>query len=249
MNNQLVNQQYKLTEGVENKFAGSYNRVGKVMNILSSLDPVPRMVLDNGCGTGFFANEVKKLYPQAKVYGIDISPKGISVGKKAFKTINLQVADSEKRLPFPSNHFDLVISGEHIEHLRDTDRYIREINRVLKKGGVLLLTTPNLGFWLSRLFLLFGKQPMFLEPSLEKTFPIFTFLGKTFPYDLEFPPAGHLRLYTLDMLKKFIKYYGFKVETVQGAKILSIPILKQIDYFFENFPSLAFGLIIKAKKL
>lgn len=53
-------------------------------------------------------------------------------------------------LDFPDQKFDSVISFQVIEHIKDDKRYLREISRVLKPGGVALLTTPNVNKSLSR---------------------------------------------------------------------------------------------------
>lgn len=53
-------------------------------------------------------------------------------------------------LPYPDNSFDSVISFQVIEHIKDDKRYLKEIYRVLKPGGIALITTPNLKLSLSR---------------------------------------------------------------------------------------------------
>ncbi len=226
----------------------SSNRLEKMLLIAKSLKTKPKNILDIGCGTGYFAHLLKTIYPDANVFGVDISNTALSIGKRKYKNISLLKADAEVRLPFKNNTFDLVISGEHIEHIRDVDRNLLEINRVTKKGGTLIVTTPNLASWVNRILLLFGKQPWFLEPSLRKTLPIFSIGNFTFPESLDSKPSGHLRLYTPDMLKKLLNVYGFKIVDIQGRTMLRKIVLKQIDQFFSNIPELAFGMIIIAVK-
>ncbi|HSW88401.1 MAG TPA: class I SAM-dependent methyltransferase [Candidatus Saccharimonadales bacterium] len=234
--------------GDADKFAPNANRLQHMLAFITKLEKTPREILDIGCGTGHLANEIKKIYPNANITGIDISKKAIAIGKKAYKQITLLQGDAEKNLPFASACFDLVISGEHIEHLQDPDTYLSEINRILKKDGILLLTTPNLGYWVSRILLLFGRQPYYLEPSLRKTLPIVSFGKKSFPENLDILPSGHLRLYTFDMLKKLLNAYGFTTLDAKGSYMLKNFPFKQLDHFFANFPSLSFGLILKVKK-
>jgi ubiquinone/menaquinone biosynthesis C-methylase UbiE len=234
--------------GDADKFASNTNRLALMLTFITNLEKKPQEILDIGCGTGHLANEIKKIYPSANITGIDISKKAITIGKKKYKQITLLQGDAEKNLPFASVHFDLVISGEHIEHLQDPDTYLSEINRVMKKDGILLLTTPNLGYWASRILLLFGRQPYYLEPSLRKTLPIVSFGKKTFPENLETLPSGHLRLYTFDMLKKLLNAYDFTTVGAKGSYMLKNFPFKQLDHLFANFPSLSFGLILKVKK-
>lgn len=234
--------------GDENMLTSSYKRLDKMFDLVRTIKK-PTKVLDLGCGTGFFASKIKDIYPSAEVYGIDISKKALNLGRKKYKNITFIRADAEQEFPFKNNFFDLIISGEHIEHLKDTDTYLIEINRVMKKGGTLILTTPNLASWMNRILLLFGKQPFFLEPSLYKTLPIFSIGNFTFPETLKNPPSGHLRLFTLDMLEKLLSVYGFEAVAVKGANIFQKPLFYHVDLFFSYIPSLAFGVIIKVKKV
>lgn len=226
----------------------SSNRLEKMLEMAKSIKKSPENILDIGCGTGYFAHLLKTMYPNANVFGVDISERALTIGRKKYKNISLLNADAEVKLPFKNNTFDLVISGEYIEHIKDVDTNLLEINRVLKKGGTLIITTPNLAYWMNRILLLFGRQPWYLDPSLRKTLPIFKIGDFTFPENLNNPPAGHLRLYTLDMLKKLLNIYGYKTIEVKGSKMLRKIVFKQIDQLISNFPNLAFGLITKAVK-
>lgn len=235
--------------GDKEKLIGkSSDRLEKMLKIVRNLKQEPENILDIGCGTGYFAHLLKVMYPNAKVYGVDISRTALSIGRNKYKDIKFLKADAEIKLPFKDNMFDLLISGEHIEHVRDIDQTLLEINRVTKNGGVLVVTTPNLASWMNRILLLFGKQPWYLDPSLRKTLAVFSIGNFTFPENLDSPPSGHLRLYTLDMLKKLLQSYGFKTVGVQGRTMLQKILLKQIDKIFSYIPALAFGLIVKTEK-
>lgn len=234
--------------GDEEKLDSSYNRLGKMLQLVDSLPSIPKKILDVGCGTGMFADLLKQKFPESEVVGIDISKKALSLGKEKYRDVKFIFADAEKTLPFKDMYFDLVISGEHIEHLVDVDSYLDEINRVTKKNGYLLLTTPNLASWMNRMLLFCGLQPWYLDASYRKNLPIFSIGSFRFPENPGAPSAGHLRLFTLNILKKLLLSTGYKTEQVVGAKIMAKPLLKQIDTVFSFIPSLAFGVIILAKK-
>lgn len=229
--------------------ASDRTRMLKMTELIRNLKVKPKYILDVGCGVGFFANHLKTNYKDACVYGVDISKTALAKGQSMYKDIKFIRADAEARLPFKDKMFDLIISGNHIEHLVDVDGYLKEINRVTKKGAVMILATPNLGSWLNRILLLFGKQPYFLDASLTKTLPILKIGNYTFPENLDYPSSGHLRLYTLDMLKKLLSEYGFRTIQVKGAMMLEKPFLSQADRLFAYLPGLALRLIIKAEKV
>ena len=54
-----------------------------------------------------------------------------------------------------------------IEHLYNPDHMLEECRRVLKPGGLLIISTPNLQAWYNRILFLFGVQPIFYEVSHE----------------------------------------------------------------------------------
>ncbi|MFH1785017.1 MAG: class I SAM-dependent methyltransferase [Candidatus Micrarchaeota archaeon] len=96
-------------------------------------------ILDNGCGAAVVSRILAK--NGYKVTGFDIS---YAIIKKIPKQRNLKliVGDSDT-LPFPDNSFDCVICSEVLEHIKDNGPSIKEINRVLKKGGIAIITIPN----------------------------------------------------------------------------------------------------------
>lgn len=103
-----------------------------------------KKVLDAACGTGYGSAIISK--EATEVFGIDKSEEAILYAKDNYKekNVNFIVADIEK-LPFEKAFFDVVVSFETIEHvdLQKQKNFLLEINRVLKKDGVLIISTPN----------------------------------------------------------------------------------------------------------
>ena len=98
-----------------------------------------RKILDVGCGVGQVANFLEdKGY---KVNGIDISPLFIKEARKSGNA-KFSVMDSTK-LKFKDNSFDAVISAETLEHITYPKAALSEMDRVLRKKGVLVLRFPN----------------------------------------------------------------------------------------------------------
>ena len=103
----------------------------------------------------FVHNMIRETNPTATIIGIDINISGVH--KHRLKN---SVIGSGFHLPFKENSFDIVILAEVLEHLENPIEILKEINKVLKKDGRLLLTTPS-SFSLYRLirFWLLSKNP------------------------------------------------------------------------------------------
>ncbi len=102
-----------------------------------------KRILDVGCGTAWLCKVLREAYPDAVVFGIDIS------NAIEFKDFHYVIATCLK-LPFESGAFDGVFCKAVLEHLHDPLGAVMEINRVLKKGGVLFVSVPELKdkhFW------------------------------------------------------------------------------------------------------
>lgn len=102
-----------------------------------------KKVLDVACGTGY-GSKILHNCGASEVYGGDISKEAIIYAQKKFSNsfINFHVVDVS-RLPFPENSFDCVISFETIEHITKYKEVIKDFHRILKKNGLLIISTPN----------------------------------------------------------------------------------------------------------
>lgn len=102
-----------------------------------------KSVLDLACGTGYGSHIISSS-GATRVVGLDISRETISYANKKYKTPNtrFQVADALKT-GLPDKSMDIVVCLEFIEHITAQDRLIGEIKRVLKQGGILIISTPN----------------------------------------------------------------------------------------------------------
>jgi SAM-dependent methyltransferase len=119
-------------------------------------------VLDLGCGDGDYSVRLQEL-------GFDVIAGDMDV--KRFKhadKIDFRVCDLTQRLPFEDGSFDHILLAEVIEHLRNPYDVMKELSRVLKKGGKLIVSTPNILNLKSRVrFLIEGCWEFFRETPLE----------------------------------------------------------------------------------
>jgi len=99
-------------------------------------------VLEIGCGEGYGTSLVSTKV--RNIVGLDVSKDIINHANEKYKSHNcfFELFDGYK-IPFDNDSFDVVISCQVIEHVPNDINYLKEINRALKKGGFLILTTPN----------------------------------------------------------------------------------------------------------
>jgi len=142
-------------------------------------------VLDVGCGEGeqdlFLSDTVKH------IHAIDYDGKVILKNKNKFseiKSITFHHMSGEK-IDFPDNMFDVVISAQSIEHIKEDDQFVRETHRVLKHGGIFICTTPN-------------KLALIPEGEKEYDAPIYPFHFREYKPDQFF---GLLKQYFTDVEK------------------------------------------------
>ncbi|MGQ9507197.1 MAG: class I SAM-dependent methyltransferase, partial [Candidatus Bathycorpusculaceae bacterium] len=193
-------------------------------------------ILDVGCGDGSFIIKFKKHYD---VFGVDISEVAVEEARK-FGVNAYRVDVSCENFPFPDGYFNIVYMGDMIEHLINPDFAIKEVGRVTKFDGFIVLSTPNLASWLNRLLLLFGIQPLFSEVSTIKQFG--RFKGQTVF------SVGHLRLFTYRALMQFLEFHGFEIVKTVGAPNGLPRFLRWIDHALSNVPSLSSIIIVVCKK-
>jgi len=110
--------------------------------MLTEFIPAGSAVLELGCGTGYFTKEIIKT--GAKVTAIDISPDLLAVARKELGAPNVVfMEENAYRMTFPDNHFDYII-GSSVLHHPDIPKALSEIFRMLKPGGRIAFTEPNM---------------------------------------------------------------------------------------------------------
>jgi ubiquinone/menaquinone biosynthesis C-methylase UbiE len=195
---------------------------------LSFLDEGERL-LDVGCGNGSLVFKAKVKFNE--VYGIDISPSRIGEAKeialeKNINNVHFSVCNINEKIDFPDKTFGAVTCIAVIEHVFDPYFALREINRVLKDGGVFVAEVPNIAYIKQRIGLLLGRLPITSSP----------YNWKEIGWD-----GGHLHYFTQKTFCRFIEESGFKILKVSGGGLFAN---------FRNFyPSVLTGdICVKAIK-
>jgi len=183
---------------------------------------------------------LRKMPKRVKKYAIDLFdvkvPKG-TVFKKA---------NAEEKIPFKDNFFDTIYAGEVIEHLFDTDAFLRECNRVLKKNGVFVLSTPNICNLRNMVKVLQKKQLEGIYFSIEPVYPL-----------VKEKTGGHVRGYSPEAIKCQLQKHGFVIEKIV-THLVWFPkhdrLPKTLLDFVEKilvriFNERGYSLIVKARKI
>ncbi|KLI59085.1 class I SAM-dependent methyltransferase [Brachyspira hyodysenteriae] len=102
-------------------------------------------LLDIGCGTGYLINMLKKYKATAEFYGLDLSEEMINISKsKNIKDAEF-ILGSANKLPFNDNTFDIVTCIQSFHHYPYPDEAMKEVYRVLIKGGIYILSDTGVG--------------------------------------------------------------------------------------------------------
>jgi SAM-dependent methyltransferase len=196
-------------------------------------------VLVDGCGVGMY---VKALLPfAASVAGIDIEWEHLQIAAAAVPEAQLELAACEA-LPYPTSHFDLVLSHEVLEHVADDRAAAAEIARVLKPGGRAIIFVPN------RLYPFETHGHYWRGEYHFGNTPLINYLPDLLRRQL----APHVRAYTARSLRHL--FLGQPVRILHHTQIYPgydniaarRPALgtwvRRITYALENTPLTAFGL-------
>jgi methionine biosynthesis protein MetW len=135
--------------------------------LLKHINVEGETVLDIGCGMGEFMDLLNQ--KKAKCVGVDGTKNCCDfVSEKGYKCYNVDLEN--QKLPFKDGTFDVVVSLDVIEHLWNTELYLSEMQRVLKRGGYAILTTPNYNYYKYRVMHLLGNFEKFTFGNRHKKF-------------------------------------------------------------------------------
>lgn len=138
----------------------------RVLELLEDLDWSTARVADVGAGRGHFSRILgerlrtdRGLDAREHLFPCDLIPDSFQ-----YEALDCSPTGPDGRLPFPDDHFDAVVSIEVVEHVEDQFAFLRELTRVTKPGGRVLVTTPNVLNLNSRLRSLFCGFPLLFDP-------------------------------------------------------------------------------------
>ncbi len=165
-----------------------YNRMSNLAEAAGS----GKKFLEIGCSDGLLEEKLQKKF--TSLTGIDTNASDIEIaGKSGIKNAEFLVADAEK-LPFKNSTFDKIICSEVLEHVDDDAKAIREMHRVLKAGGKVIITVPQ------------KKYPFTFDPV---NAVLEALSGKHLPLGVY--GYGDKRAYDYMALKRLFEKNGFEI--------------------------------------
>lgn len=220
-----MNKLNKRTEEIFNKwvtnddFVRSYSThclpdIIRMLTASVDSDKVHRMI-DIGCGFGGIGATIGEILNCQEVHGVDIDNAAVQGAKQKNLIAHTLDIDNEP-LPYKDDYFDLVTSFGVFDYFPFFDPVIKETRRVLKTGGYVCISLPNLASWHNRLGLLMGYQPRDIEVSNE------VMVGVHGSYKARGDKlVGHIHTVTTNGFVELMEYYGFETTLVEGVNTLT----------------------------
>ncbi len=174
-----------------------------------------KSVLDIACGTGYGLAILKT---KAKyITGVDVDAGAANEAKAECGDNGSVLLGNGLGLPFADGSFDVITSFETLEHLHERRKFLAELHRVLRPGGILILSTPNANYSMpvngkpSNPFHIFEYTPDELRGELESCFFIDKFFGQTLDASIRIPPFYEAQQRLPKDTATQVRLFGWKV--------------------------------------
>lgn len=147
-------------------------------------------LLDVGCGSGYFLEEVSRRFPELELVGLDLSATALKQAAKRVPHAEFVLADANSS-PFSPNYFDAILLNNILEHVPSPVSLVNALRRILSPDGCLVISTPSRYRFDNLIRVVMGNPVVFMS-------------------------ADHVTEYTVGQMIELLKYSGFNVQEVIG---------------------------------
>jgi len=177
--------------------------------------------VDLGCDDGLLTKRFAESIHTKQIFGVDLNDARIRKAKQ--RGVQVVKFDLNGKFLFSNNSIDVVSANQVIEHIHDSDKFLREIYRILKPNGYAVISTENASSWCNIGASLFGWQIF----SLTNFSDLRAGIGNPYAIhrgdDQTIKTWKHVRIYNIRGLKEYFESAGFRVEKILGAGYFPLP--------------------------
>lgn len=206
-------------ENIKNKWNTTYLNITPNYNLVDYIIEADHLkslnILEVGCNTGSTLLEIKNIYPNSNLFGIEINA---STAKIASHIANVKTADIEDSIDlWDGILFDYIIFGDVLEHLHNPSKIINNCRKILKNHGKIISSIPNLMHYSAMYLLINGDFPYSDTSILDRT---------------------HIHFFTYNEIIKLYNENNFKV--IKYKPIFSgIKLDDKLNAFIDNLVSIS----------
>jgi len=197
--------------------------------MLEFIPATAHRLLDVGCSEGRFGAAVKSEMPGCEVWGVEpFADAAAEAARRLDKVINAGLAEAEASLP--RGYFDVIVMNDVLEHIDYSEPALATAKRLLSPGGSLVLSLPNVRYFLNVRDLLFRKDWEYVEQGV---------LDRT-----------HLRFFTQKSATRLLQDNGFEITTVKGITRAHLKLHYRLLFalsrrLFADMPYLQFAFVCR----
>ncbi|HYN80861.1 MAG TPA: methyltransferase domain-containing protein [Gemmatimonadaceae bacterium] len=233
---QFVSRKFQVEDSAERlRLSDPYYRFCRIIELLKTAGVAPAESdtwLDLGCHHGQFLAVISRVHDGTWI-GMDDWDLKAAMPFTSFRYYQTDLAGDEWPSYLRRESVRFVSALEVIEHMTDTDRFLRAVKCVSMPGAYLVLSTPNINSLRNRVLVPFGVYPASLEYR---------------------NVIHHVRLFNLAKLKALLSEHGFVVRSCIGVsflpeRLLRFPVLRHVsEKLADAFPQLCGNIIVIAQR-
>ncbi len=176
---------------------------------------------DLGCDDGRWTMELASRSQSRQIFGVEIVADRAQMANS--RGVKVTISDLSVRFPFEDESFDLVHANQVIEHVSDVDHFLAEASRILRVGGVAIISTENGSSWHNVFAAIMGWQIFSLTNVSTRTSGVGNPLALHRGTSPVLPSWRHKTIFNYQGLVEILGIYGLTVVITRGAGYYPLP--------------------------